>query len=168
MSTSGDNQDDRVSYATANETASESSDTPNSPIPEPERPSAVVPPNSFSTDRSKGISRSLSSRLARINQLPQFHEQRHPGKEGARLSRTTRIFELPLESTSEKDDDAHLGSTSNERTGADVESNNEIEGDDGDYLKGWPLALAIIGICLAVFLVSIDRTIITTVSPSPY
>jgi hypothetical protein len=36
--------------------------------------------------------------------------------------------------------------------------------EEEGFLSGWPLTLLVVGLCLAVFLISIDRTIITTVS----
>lgn len=43
----------------------------------------------------------------------------------------------------------------------------EQEEDPNDYLSPIPLALLTLGICLSVFLVSLDRTIVATVSFSP-
>ena len=43
----------------------------------------------------------------------------------------------------------------------------EQEEDPNDYLSPIPLALLTLGICLSVFLVSLDRTIVATVSSFP-
>ena len=43
----------------------------------------------------------------------------------------------------------------------------EQEEDPNDYLSPLPLALLTLGICLSVFLVSLDRTIVATVSGFP-
>ena len=43
----------------------------------------------------------------------------------------------------------------------------EQEEDPNDYLSPLPLAILTLGICLSVFLVSLDRTIVATVSGFP-
>jgi hypothetical protein len=84
-------------------------------------------------------------------------EQRHPGKPGAHIHRTTRnldevldwdnVTEPPhaLDVVEEEEDDVKL---------------DEIE---TVHPGPWSLAFLTTGICLSVFLISLDRTIITTV-----
>ncbi|KAK2063214.1 major facilitator superfamily transporter [Colletotrichum caudatum] len=67
-------------------------------------------------------------------------EQRHPGKAGARISRFTRPFEPDID---EEDDGSGY-----RRQVIDTET-----------------AFLLLGICLVVFLTSVDRTIITTAIP---
>jgi hypothetical protein len=81
-------------------------------------------------------------------------EQRHPGKEGARLSRHTRDFDPVIE---EEDD------TPSPPPAAPCQS--ETNQRDG-YLHGFALQSLVLGLCLVVSLISVDRTIITTVSTS--
>ncbi|KAI1077635.1 MFS general substrate transporter [Whalleya microplaca] len=80
-------------------------------------------------------------------------EQRHPGKPDVQLSRATRPFELDTKETDEQ------GSQPESTTAKD-----EDAAGDG-FLTGIPLLLLIIGLSLVVFLISIDRTIITTAIP---
>lgn len=82
--------------------------------------------------------------------LTPIAEQRHPGKEGLKISRFTRNFDPDLEEEHDSStDDSHMSI--------------EKDGADKGFLSGWPLSALIVGLCLAVFLISIDRTIITTV-----
>lgn len=50
--------------------------------------------------------------------------------------------------------------------GKPAADNQVASPDSGDYLQGWPLFFLLTGICLAMFLISLDRTIITTVGHS--
>lgn len=84
--------------------------------------------------------------------LTPIYEQRHPGKEGARLSRHTRDWSPGVADEVEEA----------ERNGKLRKAAAAAE-DDGAYLQGLPLGLLVLGLCLVVFLISIDRTIITTV-----
>ncbi|KAI0598451.1 major facilitator superfamily domain-containing protein [Biscogniauxia sp. FL1348] len=77
-------------------------------------------------------------------------EQRHPGKPSARISRCTQPFE-PATAEEEEEGRATSGSSSSPAS-------------DG-FLRGGPLVLLTIGLSLVVFLISIDRTIITTSVP---
>lgn len=79
------------------------------------------------------------------------YEQRHPGKEGARLTRLTRPWSPDLDNKANRKSRISLRAVKTETT------------EDG-YLKGLPLGLLVLGLCMVVFLISIDRTIITTVS----
>ncbi|KAK7962609.1 uncharacterized protein PG986_003434 [Apiospora aurea] len=95
--------------------------------------------------------RHLKNRDRRLQVLTPISEQRHPGKIGARLSRNT----VPWEPSFEENRDADRVDKS--LRDALESSNHEV--------KGWSLALLIIGLSLVVFLISIDRTIITTAIP---
>ncbi|KAI1414042.1 MFS general substrate transporter [Hypoxylon sp. FL1857] len=82
-------------------------------------------------------------------------EQRHPGKPGVRLSRNSRPF---------------IPEIKEEGGGDELQSPRpsvtEVENaDKNDFLQGIPLYLLIVGLSLVVFLISIDRTIITTAIP---
>ncbi|KAI1334056.1 MFS general substrate transporter [Xylariaceae sp. FL0016] len=81
-------------------------------------------------------------------------EQRHPGKPGVRLSRYSRPFEPVIE-----EDDEDGGAEVPAPPGQDGHAEEEA------FLHGLPLALLVIGLSLVVFLISIDRTIITTAIP---
>ncbi|KAL7620245.1 hypothetical protein AAE478_009238 [Parahypoxylon ruwenzoriense] len=80
-------------------------------------------------------------------------EQRHPGKQGVQLSRSSRPYEPDI--TEEQAEHTQHPPPSGE---------NEHADSDG-FLQGIPLVLLIIGLSLVVFLISIDRTIITTAVP---
>lgn len=96
-------------------------------------------------------------RQHRLSQLPLLEDQRHPGKEGAALSRNRKPVELD-------DDEKHGSSTpATGRYEQMDEEANVREEESADTVRGWALFFLITGICLAVFLVSIDRTIMTTV-----
>ncbi|KAI5863003.1 MFS general substrate transporter [Durotheca rogersii] len=79
-------------------------------------------------------------------------EQRHPGKPGIKISKSSQPYEPEI---SEDSGESSRESSINSRAG----------GTDGELLKGLPLILLIIGLSLVVFLISIDRTIITTAIP---
>ncbi|OLN86784.1 putative HC-toxin efflux carrier TOXA 24 [Colletotrichum chlorophyti] len=83
-------------------------------------------------------------------------EQRHPGKAGARISRFTRPYEPDINEDDEDGGEAHS------RTNAEAEKAEKDEKEQ--WLEGWPLTLLIVGICIIVFLISTDQTIITVVS----
>ncbi|KAI5921105.1 major facilitator superfamily domain-containing protein [Camillea tinctor] len=86
-------------------------------------------------------------------------EQRHPGKPGARISRYTRTFEPVI--TEEKNEEGGAGQ-SHSASSSPFSADGVLS--DG-HLQGLPLVLLIIGLSLVVFLISIDRTIITTAIP---
>jgi hypothetical protein len=142
-----------------------------------------------------------------------FDEQRHPGKAGAAINKTTRELEtsavgagssasppdaavksggpgyLSTESGSSSSqncspDEPLIGSKKPGAAGVvagrgqetEKEAENEAEGGIGpgvveDEESIYPgrvaLTLIIIGLCLSVFLISLDRTIITTVGTNP-
>lgn len=100
-------------------------------------------------------SRQRSVRSLRKKSIP-IEDQRHPGKPGARISRTTRNIDEVLELESERD-------ANKEREHSQDSSITIQEADDAEYPGPVPLAILLISICLVVFLVSLDRTIITTV-----
>ena len=104
--------------------------------------------------RHLGRPASQSSLTAQRNRrsrvLTPIAEQRHPGKEGLKISKFTRTFEPDL-----REED--------ESTVEDSQMSTEKGSADEGFLSGWPLSVLIVGLCLAVFLISIDRTIITTV-----
>lgn len=184
MSVSDRSQEDRSSWSTAHEDQSNGSDdastrsgaqraesgtsqnalahtkqsVPRSKNTSPTRPMATHAP--FQSLASLGDP-DLADRIRqhRLSQLPLLHEQRHPGKEGAALSRFRRPFEPELEDET-KNVPRNLG---DKRRPESLELVNSNEGASDDFVHGWPLFFLVTGICLAVFLVSIDRTIITTV-----
>ncbi|KAI1774592.1 MFS general substrate transporter [Hypoxylon cercidicola] len=91
----------------------------------------------------------LSSDRPKRQLVTPVSEQRHPGKPGVRLSRT----QMPYEPSMQESDKGSQPSS-------DGESVNKNE-----FLQGIPLLLLTIGLSLVVFLISIDRTIITTAIP---
>ncbi|KAK8075128.1 hypothetical protein PG997_009791 [Apiospora hydei] len=95
--------------------------------------------------------RYLKNGERRLQVLTPISEQRHPGKIGARLSRNT----IPWEPSLEENRDADRVDKSLQD--ALENSNHEV--------KGWSLALLITGLSVVVFLISIDRTVITTAIP---
>lgn len=116
---------------------------------------------------------------------PTFEEQRHPGKPGAAITRTGN--ELDSEATNvasnstaptkavKSEQSGYLGSqsgsSSSQNGSSDAPTFNSMgslgqgEREEEENIYPRPLArtLIIIGLCLSVFLISLDRTIITTV-----
>ncbi|KAJ0300236.1 hypothetical protein COL516b_008587 [Colletotrichum fioriniae] len=95
-------------------------------------------------------------------------EQRHPGKADARISRFTRPFEPDIDEIDGGDYQrqvTYLDMARAEKHGAvsSPSSGREVEGEQ--WVEGCRLAVLIIGICLAVFSISADRTILTTAIP---
>jgi hypothetical protein len=104
---------------------------------------------------SDASSRRNRTEFRRSRLLTPITEQRHPGKEGARLSRHHRQWE------------PETGDDNNSRQPELTETDGAVSSDDNEgHATGVPLLLLILGLCLVVFLISIDRTIITTVSYS--
>lgn len=86
------------------------------------------------------------------------HDQRHPGKPDAKPHRSTR--QLDLNTFKEPKNESKIT-----RTVAPQGSLEEIPlEDESSLVTGFPLVCLMIGLMLAVFLISIDRTIISTVS----
>ncbi|KAI1137206.1 MFS general substrate transporter [Hypoxylon sp. FL0543] len=81
-------------------------------------------------------------------------EQRHPGKPGVRLSKNSRPYIPDIQEESGDELQSPQSSV--------AESDSA---DKNDFLEGIPLTLLTIGLSLVVFLISIDRTIITTAIP---
>ncbi|KAI1392888.1 MFS general substrate transporter [Hypoxylon trugodes] len=101
------------------------------------------------TDDSKFL---IASSKPKNQLVTPVSEQRHPGKPGARISKSSKLYEPDIPEGS--DEQSQQTSTS--------------EGDNAEndgFLKGIPLILLTIGLSLVVFLISIDRTIITTAIP---
>lgn len=101
----------------------------------------------------------------RSSLLTPVDEQRHPGKAGARISRFTRPFEPDID---EDDGEDYLRQVRRlEALRAQQRISSVLAADALDeknqWTEGWPLAFLVIGICLVVFLISVDRTILTTV-----
>lgn len=70
-------------------------------------------------------------------------------------------------------ENAHAAAMLGREHGGSVEENAADEGKDFDeeevtYPKPWITAFLITGISLSVFLISLDRTIVTTVSNFPF
>ncbi|KAI9170811.1 MFS-type efflux pump MFS1 [Paramyrothecium foliicola] len=109
----------------------------------------------------------LEGKRQRLSNLPTVHEQRHPGKEGAQISKSTRQFEPD----GQQDGVDYLGRIRRAQDEVVGDSSKEAatilppQAIENDFLSGWPLALLLTGICLAIFLISTDRTIITTAIP---
>lgn len=94
-------------------------------------------------------------------------EQRHPGKADARISRFTRPFEPDIDEIDGGDYQrqvTYLDMARAEKHGAVSSPSSGREVEEEQWVEGWRLAVLIIGICLAVFSISADRTILTTVS----
>ncbi|KAK6859844.1 MFS general substrate transporter [Apiospora arundinis] len=96
----------------------------------------------------------IKNRERRLQVLTPISEQRHPGKAGARLSRCTIPWDPPLDNPEDAD---RVDQSLRDALDKTESSNNEV--------KGLSLALLITGLSLVVFLISIDRTIITTAIP---
>ncbi|KAI1378801.1 MFS general substrate transporter [Hypoxylon crocopeplum] len=101
------------------------------------------------TDDSKFF---IASDTPKRKLVTPVEEQRHPGKPGVKLSRDSRQFE-----PSSPD-----GSEGESRQSSITEGESA---DKNEFLQGLPLLLLTIGLSLVVFLISIDRTIITTAIP---
>ncbi|KFA60621.1 hypothetical protein S40285_07940 [Stachybotrys chlorohalonatus IBT 40285] len=89
---------------------------------------------------------SFREKRKRLSAIVEAHEQRHPGKAGVKLSRFSRPFDPDLDT---KEENEYL---------------EQIRAAQGETW-GWPLFFLLTGICLAMFLISLDRTIITTAIP---
>ncbi|OHF01150.1 major facilitator superfamily transporter [Colletotrichum orchidophilum] len=94
-------------------------------------------------------------------------EQRHPGKADARISRFTKPLELDTNEDDGKDDLRHVRHTDKARDEkhSTVSQSSDEEGEGEQWVQGWPLTFLAIGLCLVVFLISADRTILTTAIP---
>ncbi|KAI2622513.1 MFS general substrate transporter [Hypoxylon sp. NC1633] len=101
------------------------------------------------TDNSRFL---ISSETPRRNLVTPVEEQRHPGKPGAKISRNSRQF----------DPDSPKGSDDGSQMS--IAAKGDSVGKN-EFLEGIPLLLLIIGLSLVCFLISIDRTIITTAVP---
>jgi len=170
---------------------------------------------SHSTPRAGSLSSAAASELptsqlpaARVLPSSAFEEQRHPGKPGAAITRTTHDVEpgshvaksnsggsteaiesvrsgyvrtgsrssrsgigssdAPLLKSQEgsinegipekkQDEENNVEKKENERIVQEIDEEGKV------YPRPLPLTLIIIGLCLSVFLISLDRTIITTV-----
>ncbi|KZL73191.1 major facilitator superfamily transporter [Colletotrichum tofieldiae] len=96
-------------------------------------------------------------------------EQRHPGKAGARISRFTRPFEPDID---EEDDGSNyrrqvsqLETLKAEKRDSALAQTADEKDEKVEWVEGWPLTFLLLGICLVVFLISVDRTILTTAIP---
>jgi len=88
------------------------------------------------------------------------HDQRHSGKPDAKPHHSTRQL-----------DPSTLKESKNEsKTTLTIDNQGPLEDipleDESSLVTGFPLVCLMIGLMLAVFLISIDRTIISTVSES--
>ena len=84
-------------------------------------------------------------------------EQRYPGRPGGKIEQIRSQYDNP---TLDNMDEKETGSAArNEQPPPDE---NSIA--DEEFVTGFPLVCLVIGLMLAVFLISIDRTIISTVS----
>ncbi|KAF6838552.1 major facilitator superfamily transporter [Colletotrichum plurivorum] len=99
--------------------------------------------------------------------LTPVDEQRHPGKAGARISRFTRPFEPDID---EDDGEDYLRQVrrlealrAQQRISAVLAA--DVLDEKNQWIEAWPLAFLVVGICLVVFLISVDRTILTTAIP---
>ncbi|KAK0673349.1 major facilitator superfamily domain-containing protein [Cercophora samala] len=84
-------------------------------------------------------------------------EQRHPGKPDAKIHRTTKTFEMPR---NEETPELPMSMVS-----GDIPKKSEPVGE-ARYVSGFPLVCLMVGLMFAVFLISIDRTIISTAIPN--
>jgi hypothetical protein len=84
-----------------------------------------------------------------------------------RASIPLQITSTPSEKSHEVDRDNQKPNVDEEQTSATTE-NSTISSNNGGsvYLEGLPLALTLLGVCLSVFIVSLDRTILTTAIPA--
>lgn len=128
-----------------------------------------------------------------------FEEQRHVGKPGVSITRSTRLWDPIVAQDPTSDSlssfqghskrashlsgadqsfvtqsgvstqiysEAPLVTEENRQEAAEkleIESDGGAEDDENDYPGPLPLTILVIGLCLSVFLISLDRTIITTV-----
>ncbi|KAI8624124.1 MFS general substrate transporter [Xylariaceae sp. FL1651] len=103
---------------------------------------------------AKSSSINTASSVRRSPSVTPTAEQRHPGKPGVRLSNFHRPFEPDINEKQEDDWGLNTPTMAAKNAPAD-----EV------FVTGLPLILLIIGLSLVVFLISIDRTIITTAIP---
>jgi len=81
-----------------------------------------------------------------------IRDQRHPGKKDAKIHRSTRVINPETLEMREK----------NGPGGGRPYTADEVS--EENFVTGWPLLCLVVGLMCAVFLISIDRTIISTVS----
>ncbi|KFA72079.1 hypothetical protein S40288_02253 [Stachybotrys chartarum IBT 40288] len=108
---------------------------------------------------------SFREKRKRLSAIVEAHEQRHPGKAGVKLSRFSRPFDPDLDTKEENEYLEQIRAAQGEALRKPAAGNQVESPESGDYLHGWPLFFLLTGICLAVFLISLDRTIITTAIP---
>ncbi|OTA64012.1 MFS general substrate transporter [Hypoxylon sp. EC38] len=96
----------------------------------------------------------IASPTPKCQLVTPVEEQRHPGKPGVRVSKNSR----PYVPNNQEESDNELHSPHSSVTEGE-------SADKNDFLQGIPLILLVIGLSLVVFLISIDRTIITTAIP---
>jgi hypothetical protein len=84
-----------------------------------------------------------------------------------RASIPLRNTSTPSAESHEVDKDNQISNVDEAQTSETTE-NSTISPNNGEsvYLEGLPLALTLLGVCLSVFIVSLDRTIITTSIPA--
>ncbi|KAK4230683.1 major facilitator superfamily domain-containing protein [Podospora fimiseda] len=91
-----------------------------------------------------------------------IHDQRHPGKPGAKPHRSTRQFDP---STFKKPDTECRPVSFSPQPENPGPFDDDCQVDKSTLVTGFPLVCLMVGLMLAVFLISIDRTIISTAIP---
>ncbi|KAK4188524.1 major facilitator superfamily-domain-containing protein [Podospora australis] len=151
---------------------------PRSPLPQ--RPTRQPPPIWTTTDMATTSRRTLMEDVVygslrnlatsptprtpfpfRSPQSVPLSEQRHPGKEGAYIHRSTKPVEFPTDTG--PDSEVVQGIFTASHT-PDIQD-RIVEVEESSWVTGIPLVCLMAGLMLAVFLVSIDRTIISTAVP---
>jgi len=78
-----------------------------------------------------------------------------------------QMTSTPSEKSHKFDSDDQESNVDEEQTSETIDKQPNNPDDDGTvYLEGLPLALTLLGVCLSVFIVSLDRTIVTTAIPA--
>ncbi|KAK3986898.1 major facilitator superfamily domain-containing protein [Cladorrhinum sp. PSN332] len=91
------------------------------------------------------------------------YDQRHPGKPDAKPHRSTR--QLDLHNLKEPETESKTTYTFAPQPGAPRSLEDDGPAGESSLVTGFPLVCLMVGLMLAVFLISIDRTIISTAIP---
>ncbi|EFQ30802.1 major facilitator superfamily transporter [Colletotrichum graminicola] len=146
----------------------------NSPEPHSETASVIssifaTPLRHLASNPSLRGSLSTDTATSEEQRVTPIAEQRHPGKAGARISRFTRPFEPDID---EEDDGSgyrrqvmDMEVVRAEKQGSELTQTADGKDEKEEWVEGWRLAFLLLGICLVVFLISVDRTILTTAIP---
>lgn len=115
-----------------------------------------------STNSNRASLRSRTTQKRTFRPLSTLEEQRHEAKPSIKLSRNSKPFEPEIEFAAGQADIENASSSSDTPMN-EAEFASEEEQDETVYPGPVGLALLSLGLMLSVFLIALDRTIITPV-----